>query len=92
MNQSERKAFKEAVKFFGKYFGIPIVILGFLVIEGNLNKPEFPNMTEEITVPDDTPYWDTVSFKHYQPKKKTKKQTLEQIQDQLFEIKAEENP
>ena len=81
-------ALKEAARFFGKWFGIPLLIFGIVSIMGILTKPpELPTISTYVFVEDTARPWDTVAFTKYVAKKKTQQQTLEEIDEQMFNTK-----
>ncbi len=82
------EAVKEAARFFGKWFGIPLLIFGIVSIMGILTQPKaLPPTPPYVFVEDTTHAWDTVPFTKYVGKKKTQRQTLEEIDEQMFNTK-----
>ena len=81
-------AVKEAANFFGKWFAIPLLIFGIVSIMGILTKPpKLPTISTYVFVEDTARPWDKVPFTKYVAKKKTQRQTLEEIDEQMFKRK-----
>lgn len=88
MTPGEIQAAKEAGKFFGKYFGIPLLIVIILFAIGTYTEPqEAPPNPPFVYVADTSHPWDTVPFTKYVPEKKTELQILEEINEQMFNAK-----
>lgn len=64
MSPQEKEALKEALTFFGKYFGIPLMVIVILFLVGVFSEPEEVAIsTPYIYTADTSELWDTVSFK-----------------------------
>ncbi len=81
MTPEEMAAVKQASKFFAKYFGIPLLVVGFLVFVGIWLEPvPPPPIKEYIYVEDTSNHYDTVPYTITKPKKRTTRDVLEDIE------------
>lgn len=81
MTPGEMAAVKQASKFFAKYFGIPLIIVGFLVLVGIWLEPISPPPIKEfIYVPDTAQPWKREPYIIKKPRKRTEKEILEEIE------------